>query len=212
VSLPRINHERWAWSNSYSFGGSNVLILACGYRPIWISIPAPFTFFENPSAVKPSLRTIWILRINLRAKYIFKLPRYISFLYLKEFNLFENPLSKQKKWSHSYRTVLIFYFLILNHCSGIKAQWSKIGDIDNHLDVGEPKNKAFAYLPRGKIKLINSGGKLVITCGLTKISFNIVWTTVQGDFYLKSWVFEFIGAMDGSSSLKVGWEFIKKRI
>lgn len=108
------------------------------------------------------------------------------------------PLSKPKKMISLLRTVLIL-FLILT-IAPAKSQ-TKIGIFDNHLDVGEPKNKGFAYYQEeDQTYLIGGSGN---NMWFDQDQFQYLWTTVQGDFILRA-EFEFMG--DGvDPHRKVGW-------
>ncbi len=97
------------------------------------------------------------------------------------------------------KKTLLFLFLILT-ITPAKSQ-TKIGVFDNHLDIGDPKNKGFAYYQEeDQTYMIGGSGK---NMWFNEDQFQYLWTTIQGDFILRAEI-DFIG--EGvDPHRKVGW-------
>jgi TolB protein len=99
----------------------------------------------------------------------------------------------------SLKKMLLILFLILT-IAPVKSQ-TKIGVFDNHLDIGEPKNKGFAYYQEeDQTYTIGGSGK---NMWFNEDQFQYLWTTIQGDFILRAEI-DFMG--EGvDPHRKVGW-------
>ena len=96
---------------------------------------------------------------------------------------------------------LIFLMMILSSVISVANAQNKIGQFDNHLDIGQIKNPGFAsYDKSSQTYTIGGSGK---NMWLDKDDFHYLWTTIQGDFILRTEV-EFLG--DGvDPHRKAGW-------
>ncbi len=91
-------------------------------------------------------------------------------------------------------------FILFSGLGFVNAQ-SKIGLFDNHLDIGEVKIPGFAlYDEKNQTYTIGGSGK---NMWFGKDDFHYLWTTMQGDFILRTEV-EFLGA-GVDPHRKAGW-------
>jgi len=81
------------------------------------------------------------------------------------------------------------------------AAQNKIGQFDNHTDIGNCKNKGFAYYdPENQTYTIGGSGT---NMWFGSDEFHYLWTTIQGDFILQAEV-EFMGK-GVEAHRKCGW-------
>lgn len=108
-------------------------------------------------------------------------------------------LSKQSIMKHFFKSLLFICFLLI--CGHALAQTDSLGLFNNHMDIGNPKNKGNAQYDKVTHTYLIKGSGYNIW--FNRDEFQFLFKRVKGDFIATA-NFQFVGDK-GNGHRKIGW-------